>query len=237
MNWNCILTEERLSDYLEDSLAQEEAAAFAAHASGCVQCTQLVAQVKALVSRMQQAPPIEEPRHLAGRILDATLGPRQREHSGSGMFAWLPSIWQPRFAVGLVTVAASILIIFHASATAGGKTALNPVNMFRAANRQVHLAYARGAKFVNGLRVVYEIQSRLTSPPETMSEPMSEPAGAPNGQPRPGQPEQPPASEPHQKSQSIPNSGRRHTHGASELAVLSIISREDLTNGAIRSIL
>ena len=237
MDWNCTFTEERLSDYLEGSLLPEEAAAFSAHASGCARCTQLVAQVKALVSRMQQAAPVEEPSHLAGTILDATLGPRKRERSRSRMFAWLPSIWQPRFAIGLATVAASFLIILHASVSAGSKAALNPVNVFRAANRQIHLTYAHGAKFVNGLRVVYEIQSRLTSQPETMSEPVPEPAGAPNAEPRPGQPARPPASEQHQKSQAIPHSGRRHTRGASELAVLSIISRQDLTSGATRSIL
>ncbi|HXQ24865.1 MAG TPA: zf-HC2 domain-containing protein [Candidatus Acidoferrales bacterium] len=237
MDWNCTLTEERLSDYLEGSLLPKEAAAFSSHASGCAQCAQLVAQVETLVSRMQKAAPVEEPPQLAGRILDATLGPRKREQIRSGRFAWLPSVWQPRFAMGMVTVAATFLIIFHASPTSGSKAALNPVNLFRTANRQIHLTYAHGAKFVNDLRVVYEIQSRLTSQPETISEPMPAPAGAPNAEPRPGEPAQPPASEEHQKSQSIPHSGRRQTHGASELAALSIISREGFSSGASRSVL
>lgn len=237
MDWNCTLTEERLSDYLENSLRPEEAAAFRTHMSGCAQCARVVAQVQSLVSRMQQAAPVEAPPHLAGRILDATIGPRKRLESRSATFAWLPSIWQPRFAVGLVTVAATFLIIFQASVSSGNRASLNPVNLFRNANRQIHLTYARGAKFVNDLRVVYEIQSRLTSQPETMSEPISEPAAAPRGEPRPGQPAQPPASEDHQKSQTVPHSGRRQTHGASELAALSFISREGLGCIASRSFL
>ena len=31
MNWNCTLTEERLSDFLEGALSPEENAAFSAH--------------------------------------------------------------------------------------------------------------------------------------------------------------------------------------------------------------
>ncbi|MGB9466199.1 MAG: hypothetical protein WBR10_13905, partial [Candidatus Acidiferrum sp.] len=38
---------------------------------------------------------------------------------------------------------------------------LSPVNVYRNADRQAHLVYARSTKFVSDLRVVYEIQSRL----------------------------------------------------------------------------
>ena len=38
---------------------------------------------------------------------------------------------------------------------------LAPAAIYRNTNRQIHLAYARGTKYVSDLRVVYEIQSRL----------------------------------------------------------------------------
>ena len=38
---------------------------------------------------------------------------------------------------------------------------LQPTDIYRNADRQVHLVYAKGTKFVSDLRVVYEIQSRL----------------------------------------------------------------------------
>ena len=38
---------------------------------------------------------------------------------------------------------------------------LSPASVYRGADRQAHLVYARGSKFVSDLRVVYEIQSRL----------------------------------------------------------------------------
>ena len=66
--------------------------------------------------------------------------------------------------MGFATAAACVVILFYASGlnpTKLRKADLNPVNIYRAANRQSHLVYARGVKYVNDLRVVYEIQSRL----------------------------------------------------------------------------
>ena len=48
-----------------------------------------------------------------------------------------------------------------------------PASLVRAGNRQVHLSYARCVKFVNDLRVVYEIQSRFQ--PENAGEPSKTP--------------------------------------------------------------
>jgi hypothetical protein len=70
----------------------------------------------------------------------------------------------------------------------------------RTANRQAHLTYARGAKFVNDLRVVYEIQSRLGSQPEPQSAP------------------QPPTQNPQDKSQTNPHIDQRQAPGQGVLA-------------------
>jgi hypothetical protein len=234
MDWNCTLTEERLSDFIEGSLSGEDVAAFSAHTAGCAVCAKLVAQVGGLVSSMQKSALIAEPPLLVGKILDATLGPRRQKPVSQGWLGWLPSIWQPRFAMGMVTVAASVLIVFHAAGSPAAKTSLNPVNLVRGANRQIHLTYAHGAKFVNDLRVVYEIQSRLSSQPESLSEPISVPATKPSGEPLPGQKQ--PSAEPHEKSQTVPHSNRRDGRGGAEFAVMlpnPIFSSSPI--GAIRS--
>jgi hypothetical protein len=230
MDWNCTLTEERLSDFLEGTLLREEAAAFSAHSAGCADCTKLVAQVSELVSRMQEAPLVQAPPLLAGRILEATLGPRKQDSVSPGWFGWLQAIWQPRFAMGIVTVAASFVIVFHVASSSASSASLNPMNLLRDANRQVHLTYARGAKFVNDLRVVYEIQSRLSSQPESMSEPISVPTTKPSNEP------QQPSNEPREKSQTIPHSSRRGTHSTPELAkMLNDAIPYDSVNHTLRS--
>ena len=233
MNWNCTNTEERLSDYLDGALGSAEALAFPEHAAGCANCTQLVAQVSGLVARMHRIPPVQEPAGLVETIIAATLGPRKRQSASAGSLGWLSTIWQPRFAMGVVTVAASFVIIFQAVAGISGKVELNPANLFHVANRQVHLTYARSTKFVNDLRVVYEIQSRLTSPPESMSEP----SPAPSSEPQPKDP--PPSSDPREKSQATPHRDHHESCAAAnvELAFLltdSAAAPENLSDFALR---
>jgi Putative zinc-finger len=220
MNWNCTRTEERLSDFLDGTLTPEESAAISAHAASCADCTRLIAQVRGVVNMMQQAPPLELPAQLERKILDATLGPQKPEAESQGWLGWLSVLWQPRFAMGIVTVAASFVIVFHA-ATAPGSN-LNPVNLLRGANRQAHLTYARGAKMVNNLRVVYEIESRMSPPPESLSEPITPPVTRPTMQPQPGN--QQPGGEPREKSQTVPHT-QRNGRNAPELAQL--VSRRD----------
>jgi anti-sigma factor RsiW len=199
MNWNCTNTEERLSDFLDGLLTPAESAAFQAHAASCPECAKLVAQVGGLVTQMHALDLEGAPPMLVNRILDATIGPRQEKKSWKSWFGWTGSFVQPRFVMGLVTVAATLLIVVYSSGFTPSKLKkvdLNPVNAFRSANRSVHLTYARSVKYVNDLRVVYEIQSRL--------QPSNEPS--PQTAPMPDE-QQPKTSNPQEKSQTSPKPG------------------------------
>ena len=224
MDWNCTLTEERLSDYLEGKLSPVEAAAFSAHMASCANCTETVAQVSGFVNQMHKLEMLEEPPQLIARILDTTLGPRTQKESWRQWFGWISVVWQPRFAMGLAAAVASVVIVSYAAGLTPAKLKkadLSPTNVLRAANRQAHLTYARGAKFVNDLRVVYEIQSKLQPEPEPM--PVSNPAPAP-------QEEHnliPPNSTPQQKSQSSPPASRTRASGGPTFAVLLTESLAD----------
>jgi hypothetical protein len=65
---------------------------------------------------------------------------------------------------------------------------LSPSRLWERTNREVHLAYSRGVKYYNALRIVYEIQSRLesinpslggndSSTPSDQSPPQNPPSG------------------------------------------------------------
>lgn len=184
MDWNCTLTEERLSDLLEGALASEERQACAAHAAACANCAEMLARVGDLVGAMHALEPLREPNFLARRVIDRTLRARGRGDGVASWSAWLGLIWQPRFAMGIATVAATIVLLAHAAGPQLGHLTpadLNPVNVVRAGNRQAHLTYARGEKFVNDLRVVYEIRAMLASQAPAQAAPENQSSPAPNG--------------------------------------------------------
>jgi len=208
MVWTCLDTEERLSDYLEGVLAADERAAMEAHLTGCASCPALVADVRSLAARLPQLEQAVEPTWLMFRILEATSGAvqRKREVTWKRFFAGLLA---PRFALGLGAVAATIFILFQALGINPKKMTaddFNPVNFYRAADRQAHLTYARGVRFVNDLRVVYEIRSRLQEASAT-------PSAAPQ------QPEQKSPTSP-QSEHQLKNDLLRH--GPSVIAVSAL---------------
>jgi anti-sigma factor RsiW len=213
-DWNCARTEERLSDYLDGILSPAQAAEFSAHASSCDACGTLVKQVGGLVHQMRGLDALETPPQLIPKILESTLGPRRTQSAGwQRWFAWVPQFWQPRFAMGAITVAATILIVLYTTGISPAKLKkadLSPANVFRIANRQVHLTYARSAKFVNDLRVVYEIQTRL--------QPDAEPSPAITPAPAPQQDSHPPSVNPQEKSQTSPHPSHSQSRNGTLLA-------------------
>ena len=187
MNWNCADTDRRLSDYLERLTSPEETTALGAHIEHCADCAALVARVGGAVRLLRAAEPLEVPSYLHGKIIAATSG---KQEVVRGWRRWMPAkiAWQPQFAMGAITVAASFLIIFHAATASGasqGFATLNPVNLVRAADRQIHLTYAHTAKFVSDMRLVYEIESRLQPDEDQSASPTEPPAQSPNSQPQP----------------------------------------------------
>lgn len=186
MTWTCVQIEERLSDYLDGLLPAAEQREFRAHVDACPQCAPLLAQVTHVIGGLRTLEPEPAPAALVSKILDQTLGPRKTRRD---WFSWLPMLWQPRFAMGTVTVLATLLIIFQATGVRRSDitaASLNPVNIFHSADRHAHLAFARSVKFVNDLRVVYEIQSRL-QPASTPAPNNTQPSSAPSQQKSPNE--------------------------------------------------
>jgi len=163
MTWTCINSEERLAEYLEGQLEAAERAQMEAHLSECAACRALAAQVRWLSGRLPHLEPEVVPSGLVFRILEATSGSVRRKPEISWKTV-LTGMLSPRFALGLGSVAATLFILFQALGINPKKITaedFNPVNLYRAADQQAHLTYARGVRFVNDLRVVYEIRSRL----------------------------------------------------------------------------
>jgi anti-sigma factor RsiW len=186
MTWTCEQTELRLSEYLEGLLNEAEQRAFDAHVNTCERCAPLVAGVSHLLTNLHGMEELEAPPRLVYSILDKTLGPRDSAKGWRAVFGWVRAIASPRFAYGAVSVAATLMVLLSASGFSWRKPKiadLSPVNLYRNADRQAHLVYARGSKFISDLRVVYEIQSRLRQENEIPTTPEGALPESPDKQP------------------------------------------------------
>src|SRR6266404_5944766 len=187
MTWTCEQTEARLSDYLDGMLNPAERAEFNAHVPSCARCAPLVASVSELLTGLHGMEQIEAPPRLVYSILDKTLGPREALTGWRAMLGWVRGAASLRFAYGALSVAAT-LIIFVSAAGFNWRhpklADLRPAMIYNRVDSRVHVAYGRTAKFVNDLRVVNEIQSRLRDENDLRANPESTvPESSPQKQP------------------------------------------------------
>jgi len=164
MNWTCEQTELYLTDYLDGLLQPEQQQAFDSHVNSCERCTTVVASVTHTISGLHALPELELPPRFVYNVLDATLGPRESVTGWAAVRAWARGLASPRFAYGVLSLAATYLMIVTVSGVNWRKPRLadlSPVNVYWNTDRQVHRAYGRGTKYFSDLRVVYEIQSKL----------------------------------------------------------------------------
>jgi anti-sigma factor RsiW len=186
MSWTHEQFEAHLTDYFEGLLQPEEQLAFDAHVSSCTQCAPLLASVSHLLTDLRSMDEVEPPPRLIYAILDKTLGPRDTVTGWRAALAWLRALANPRVGYGFASVVATFFILVSASGFSWRKPKLadlTPASVYRNADRQVHLVYARGTKFVSDLRVVYEIQSRLSQDEQQNPAQEHRPQSSPNGDP------------------------------------------------------
>lgn len=197
MTWNCAQVEERLSDLLEGLLSPDDAREFSAHLSTCTKCRELVESVGGLVRGMSRLEMVPAPAGLTQKILDATIGPRVKLTFWQRWTGHATFLWRPRLAMGALTLGAMAVFALQVSGvklTRLRHVEMTPASAFNSANRQAHMVYARSVRFVNDLRVVYEIESRLQPQPEVA--PQTEPPSLPPQQ------QETPGTNPQQKSQT-----------------------------------
>lgn len=165
MNWTCEQVEARLSDYLDGLLEPGESHELNRHVNSCESCSMLFATVSRTLGGLYSLQVVEPPPRLVYAILNQTLGPREAQKGWRGVFDWLGDLLTARFAYGAISVAATLIVLLTASGFSFRKPKLadlSPSNLYRAANSEAHLMYARSTKFFSDIRIVYEIQSRLS---------------------------------------------------------------------------
>ncbi len=165
MPWSCEQTEARLTEVLEGGLGLSELREWEAHREVCAPCRQLVAAATYAVAALHELPPAPVPADLIPRILEQT-GRRYQTRR-----RW--AVLSPRLALAAASVALFFFFLLRAVATPADSilAELDPLRLYRAVDRRVHLVYARSVKVLSDLRVVYELQTRIGSLAQPAPEP------------------------------------------------------------------
>jgi hypothetical protein len=118
---------------------------------------------------MERVPEVEPPAELLAKIAfqiptGSDLGGAARRGFRGWITGWVRPVLQPRFAMGM---AMTILSFSMLGRFAGVEVRelkpsdLHPAKVWTAIDDKAHRAWARGVKYYENLRLVYEIRSRL----------------------------------------------------------------------------
>jgi hypothetical protein len=156
VDFKCANCEEKLSDYMEQSLGADERAAMELHLQSCRSCNDLLSGMSLLVEAGRNFPVHTPPAWLASRIVANTPAPRRSPVSRLAAF-W-QSLGEPRTALAIFTAAMVMGWI-------GGGTVREAV--FNRAEGVVSCAYDRAVRSYYRSPVVIEIHSKLDQLLET----------------------------------------------------------------------
>jgi hypothetical protein len=162
----CADIEALLCDYVDGTLGEAGRAQVDGHVQNCAACASMLEDSLAAVRFMDGVDDLEAPPELITRILYKTqVEPPPRETESRSWFGRLfAPILQPRFAMGMaMTILSFSMIGRMAGIPQRPLTAadLEPARIWSAIDTKAHRAYDRLVKYVDNLRLVYEIQNRL----------------------------------------------------------------------------
>ncbi len=165
----CVDIEALLCDYVDGALGQPERAEVDTHIASCDACAESLADSQSAVQFMSGVDSLEAPPELVTRILYQTHGAKLRNPEVEPLRrGWLSRLFQPilqpRFAMGMAMTILSFSMIGKMAGIPQRPLSaadLEPGRILASIDTKAHRAYDRLVKYVDNLRLVYEIQSRL----------------------------------------------------------------------------
>jgi hypothetical protein len=164
----CAEFEIQLCDYLDGTLGAGERQALEAHRDQCAGCRQFALDVAGAMAFIERAADVEPPPELLTRI--AFEIPTGHAHSAkrpgllSLVAGWFRPVLQPKFAMGMAMTILSFSLLgrFAGIEPTQLKPAdLHPRVVWAAAEDRLHQTWDRVVRYYEGLKVVYEVQTRL----------------------------------------------------------------------------
>jgi len=165
MKWDCGDVEQLLSDYVENTLSEDEALNIRAHLKTCESCALRLLELEFTIALCKAYPELDPPPRLIARIVAETSG-----HSATlSLIEYLRELFRPlyaspRFATGFCLAAISVSMVMNAlglSVRGLRWSDLSVRNVVNSVNRSVNIAYDNGLRRLNDLKILYQIQSKI----------------------------------------------------------------------------
>lgn len=164
----CAELEALLCDYVDGTIAEEQARTVREHLERCACCRELVEDASRAAAFLRRLEPVEPPGELLTRLLFevSTRPPVPRRSGLRALFGgWLEPVLQPRFAMGMAMTILSISLV--ARSIGLPQRALRPADLrpsavIEAVDDRLHRIWDSLVNYYENLRVVYEIRSRLS---------------------------------------------------------------------------
>jgi hypothetical protein len=166
---NCAQFETVLCEYLDGMLNAEQRSRVEQHMSVCACCAELARDAAAAAAFLDGVADVEPPEELLTKILfhaprPPAVGEGRRWSPKKWLGAWLTSLLQPRFAMGMAMTILSFSLVGRVIGLPQRQLTaedIHPARIVLAIEEKLQRAWDRAVKYYENLRLVYQIQAQL----------------------------------------------------------------------------
>jgi hypothetical protein len=163
---SCAEFETLLADWIDETLAATERAAFVRHLETCAACAALLQDATAAVAFIDRAADVEMPPALVSKILQATNSGWEFKLRGRGISGWInrtfAPVLRPRFVMGAVLTLVSATMLTRCAPNRTLTPAdLDPVRLWTSLDDRTHRIWDRAVKSYESMRLVYEVKNQI----------------------------------------------------------------------------
>jgi Putative zinc-finger len=164
----CADLEITLCDYVDGTLRGEQKSAVEKHLAACPACAEFARDCGAALRFIERVEDVRPPQELLTKIVFEGHAIREKEFKQGPLRRWLSKwfapVLQPRFAMGMAMTVLSFAMMgkFAGIEVRQLKPSdLNPVAVYTAVENKVANGWGKAVKYYEGIKFVFEIQSRL----------------------------------------------------------------------------
>ena len=165
----CAEFEVLLCDYLDGTLDADGKQALEEHRDSCAVCSELARDVGGALGFMECAAEVTVPPELLTRIAfeiptGRTQRPGERESLLAAIRRFFQPVLQPKFAMGMAMTILSFSLLGRFAGIEVRQlkpSDLTPKAVWTAVDDRAHQSWERVVKYYEGLKIVFEVQSRL----------------------------------------------------------------------------